>query len=303
VLIRDLALADIPQLNDIRQALFPWWVSTVATQENWFHTVTEESRSMRIVAEVNGRVVAMSMGGLNTSTTEEGAIWSYVSVHPDFQGQGVGGALWERMEGHLRSIGGRRVNGFGLADDATHAWLTKRGFERGASLRYSVADLAQLPPEPEAAEGVTVIPAQQAGPDTVYHLDVTSGLDEPNDIPYDSVPKEEWLDRVWHSPDLDHDASTVALVHGVPAAYTNLEVNPDSKRAWAAGTGTLREFRGLGLAKLIKSRSLRLARGRGITHAYTSNDYSNAPMLAINDWLGYEVVGTQWSYLRDLSKD
>jgi GNAT superfamily N-acetyltransferase len=303
VLIRELTLADVPQLNDIRLALFPWWVATVATQENWFNTVTPESRPLRIVAEVDGRVVAMAMGGLNTSTTEQGAIWSYVSVHPAHQKQGIGSALWERMQAHLCSIGGRRVNGFGLDDDATHAWLAKRGFERGASLRYSVADLATLPPQPTPADGVTVISAGEAGPETVFQLDNTTTYDEPGDVAYDGMPYQEWHDRVWQSPDLSREASMVALVNGTPAAYTNVEVNPRTKRAWAAGTGTLREFRGLGISKLLKSVSLRRAQELGVTHAYTSNDYSNGPMLAINDWLGYQVIGTQWSYLKDLSQD
>jgi hypothetical protein len=37
-----------------------------------------------------------------------------------------------------------------------------------------------------------------------------------------------------------------------------------------------------------------------VTVAYTSNDESNAPMLAVNARLGYQPVAAQWSCLGTL---
>jgi len=63
----------------------------------------------------------------------------------------------------------------------------------------------------------------------------------------------------------------------------------------------LREYRGRGITKLIKSLSLRAAADRGITAAYTANNETNAPMRAINAWLGYEYVGSARTALRKFS--
>ncbi len=43
----------------------------------------------------------------------------------------------------------------------------------------------------------------------------------------------------------------------------------------------------------------RRAAASGVTVAYTGNDEANAPMLAINERLGYRPVAAQWSCLRE----
>ena len=62
-------------------------------------------------------------------------------------------------------------------------------------------------------------------------------------------------------------------------------------------TGTGREYRGRGLALAVKLASTRWAREHGITQIVTTNDETNAPMLAINRRLGYEPAGRRVEYL------
>jgi hypothetical protein len=66
-------------------------------------------------------------------------------------------------------------------------------------------------------------------------------------------------------------------------------------------TGTAREFRGRGLAKLAKNDSLHRAREAGITEAFTGSDAQNGPMLAINKWFGYEICATEVRHVRTLT--
>lgn len=65
-------------------------------------------------------------------------------------------------------------------------------------------------------------------------------------------------------------------------------------------TGTLRAYRGRGLAKLAKTDSLRRARAAGCAEAFTGNDGENGPMLAINAGLGYGLASLEWRYVREL---
>ncbi|GAA2712775.1 hypothetical protein GCM10010429_30680 [Micromonospora olivasterospora] len=67
---------------------------------------------------------------------------------------------------------------------------------------------------------------------------------------------------------------------------------------WSDYTATVPEHRGRGLARLAKTVALHRAAAGGVRVAYTSNDAANAPMLAINEALGYLPVASQWSCLR-----
>jgi RimJ/RimL family protein N-acetyltransferase len=66
-------------------------------------------------------------------------------------------------------------------------------------------------------------------------------------------------------------------------------------------TGTLRSFRGRGLARLAKLCQLEWAARNGIVSVVTENDETNAPMLAVNTRLGYRRFHEVSSYVRDLA--
>jgi hypothetical protein len=63
-------------------------------------------------------------------------------------------------------------------------------------------------------------------------------------------------------------------------------------------TGTHAQYRGQGLAKVVKTNCLHAAAAAGITMAYTVNHEVNAPMLAINNWLGYRRVASHTGMVR-----
>ncbi|WP_230272887.1 hypothetical protein [Deinococcus sp. 6YEL10] len=60
-----------------------------------------------------------------------------------------------------------------------------------------------------------------------------------------------------------------------------------------------REWRGHGLGLALKLAAARAALARGFTHSHTGNHTGNAPMLAINDRLGFTreaaMVTLRWS--------
>ncbi len=110
---------------------------------------------------------------------------------------------------------------------------------------------------------------------------------------------EDWLAHTWNNPSLDRELTTVVLVDGTVAAFCAAETD-GATRYSSAMTGTLRAFRGRGLAKLAKTASLHRAREAGYTEAFTGNDADNGPMLAINEWFGYEVCATETRYTKRL---
>ena len=122
-------------------------------------------------------------------------------------------------------------------------------------------------------------------------------LDIPTDFPFDNVPFEEWHGRWWQHPDVDLEISAVAIVDGTPVAISMLRVDRASGRAGNDITGTLRSHRGRGLATLLKQETSRRAAAAGVTVVVTGNDATNAPMLRVNEKLGYRPLVEQLSWV------
>ena len=88
------------------------------------------------------------------------------------------------------------------------------------------------------------------------------------------------------SPDLAADGSFVAFFDGRPAAFALLTADAHGV-AENEFTATLPDLRGRGLATLCNLATIRWAKENGIHTIVAGNDAGNAPLLAINERLGY----------------
>jgi RimJ/RimL family protein N-acetyltransferase len=293
--------ADAAAFSALRRVVTPYQVFSAARIEHSWQATPPDAHLLVLVAEVGGEIVGAARASMNVWTSEEGAASLFVMVHPDHRRQGIGGRLHEQVTAHLRALGARKVQAWGVEGDDIAGWAARRGYKQTFELRYSkldLTDVAALPPAPPLPAGATLASFIEAGPEGVFAVDSESVLDEPGDVSFDSVSYDDWFREVWQNPVVDHEASTVVLIDGMPAAYTLVEADQETGRMWSGGTGTVRAHRGKGLAKIAKSEALRRAAAGGITAAYTSNDEVNHPMLAINEWLGYRACAAQFSYLR-----
>jgi GNAT superfamily N-acetyltransferase len=295
--LREATLDDIPAGVRLAAIVNPEMIfSAAAFRHQWVTAPPEAQRKAWLVENGDG-VVGWASAAVVTDTTEPGVCWAGVGVHPDHRRNGFGSALLEAVERHLLGVGGRRVVSWSRSDDDSAAFVRSHGYEQSASAEILVLDPRAVEP-PDPPQGVELRPyaAFAADPRPLYEVDIAAWLDEPGDVRPDAVSYDYWLERFWHNPALDHDASTAALVDGVAVVTTMLQTDRETGRAQNSGTGTMPAYRGKGLATLAKRASLVRAAQLGCTEVYTGNDTTNAPMLAINRKLGYRPHGTELSW-------
>ena len=275
----------------IQGLLYPPWVKSEAGWRHSMATIPARARDRFVVACVDDEVIGFAWALLNYHSEEEGSATLRLNVLPAFRGRGIGSALYADAMRHFETLSVSVVRSWVPDEPASSRFAEQRGFERRREMRYSCLDPNDLPPMPEIPEGVTLSDLDTAGIDAVYDWDASCMFDEPRDFEAEMTPKDEWVAMYWNDPDNRRDLGVVAIADGMVVAGTGVEV--DGTRSTSGFTGVRPGYRARGLAKLVKSVSLRRVAAAGVTHVYTSNDEANAPMLAVNEWLGYRPASTQ----------
>ncbi|MFS4096257.1 N-acetyltransferase family protein [Streptomyces sp. AF1A] len=306
VIVRDLrpdVPADTEGFAQVRRLALPYILFTSeSVRHNAVH-LPAEARYRPLVAEEDGEVIGTAQVHLAHDSTEPGQGLLNIYVRPDRTGRGAGGLLLRAAEEHLAAQGATRLLSWVLDEPANRAFAERHGYRGSRSAHFLRLDLARaaLPPLPDTPPGVELRTAADfAGdPRPLFELDAETMQDEPGDVDFAYTDYEAWLEQYWRHPLLDRDLTVAACAGGRPVAFS-VAYTDGGTRYSTAMTGTARDHRGRGLAKLAKLHSLHRARAAGVTEAFTGNDAGNDPMIAINMWLGYETCATEVRYVREL---
>ena len=120
----------------------------------------------------------------------------------------------------------------------------------------------------------------------LYELNERTIQDVPHTLTIVHEAFEDFARRL-DAPDRPHDRYWIALAGDRPVAMSYLKFPPVRGTVWTGYTCTDAAFRGRGIARAIKLQSLAQAVELGIPFVCTDNDAENAPMLHINERLGY----------------
>ncbi|MER7735079.1 GNAT family N-acetyltransferase [Streptomyces erythrochromogenes] len=308
VLIRDLRPADLRDVESVvrvRRAALPFLITSAGEVAHELAGSHPARHHRVLVAETpDGEVVGSAQAGIAHDSPRPGQGYVNAYVDPARRGLGAGRLLLRAAEEHLAARGAVDSYAWVLDEPAHRAFAERHGYRPGRSAHFLRLDLASaaLPALPDALPaGVELLPAAAfaADPRPLFAIDAESTADEPGDVAAEFDDYEDWLADTWHNPSLDKELTTVALVDGEAVAFSAARTD-GATRYGSAMTGTLRAFRGRGLAKLAKNASLHRARAAGYTEAFTGNDAGNEPMLAINRWFGYEICATETRHTRKL---
>ncbi len=304
VIIREYRSEDAEPVSALLREVHPYLVMTPRLVHAQVTGAPARQHYRVLVAQDAGRITGCVRAGLFADSSDPGPAFANVTVRAADRRRGAGSALLAAAEAHLAAIGATTAYAWANDEPQSRAFAEGRGYRPGRSAGFLRLDLAAdgpLPPAPAAAPGVRLLPAALWGrdPRPLYEADLESFRDEPGDVPADYISFADWRSVTWDRPDFDAELSTVAVVDGEVAALVIAQTD-GAGRYWSGGTGVRRAFRGRGLAKAAKARSLHVARTLGCREAFTGNDDANAPMLAVNRWLGYLPCGTERRYLRPL---
>jgi RimJ/RimL family protein N-acetyltransferase len=139
-------------------------------------------------------------------------------------------------------------------------------------------------------EGIHLLTvAQWTDPDPLrklYELNERTVQDVPHTLPIVREQFEDFEKRV-HAPDRRSDRWWIGVDGDRPVAMSFLKFPPVRGSVWTGYTCTDPAYRGRGIARAVKLQSLAQAVELGVPLVRTDNDAENAPMLHINERLGY----------------
>ena len=270
--------------------LWPEEVVTTPGLVHWIERQPERAAMRAWVAEARGEIVGFANSRLRWALRTEGIAGIWSGVLPAFRRRGLGSRLFETAAAHIVGHGARRLESTVRNDEPdARAFARRLGFEEGRSEQYWELEVGSAAgAKVESAGEVSVVRLREVRDREreLFELYDAAERDMPDDCAH-AMAFEDWLPETLGNPELDLDLSAVVLVGDRPAAFAWLIADREGARAANEMTGTAPDFRRRGLARLAKEATIRWAAGAGIRTIVTSNDTTNADMLALNEHLGY----------------
>jgi GNAT superfamily N-acetyltransferase len=297
--IRPLSEQDIPKLIEIWNLLNPDWPRSTIDYLDQFRKRDPRYFYKSWVVELNGQVIGEALSEHSISSFHPQKFLLEMYLHPDFHGQGFGKTLYQQLLSDLESLNPISLR-IQVRDTSLRAlkFFSDRGFIETkrdwiSTLDVNMVDLSPYQGlESQLHEQDIVIKsiAEISNLDKfkVFHaLFSEVRLDTPRSEAATPISYEFFMENVINSPEFDPNLFFVALHDNQQVGLTGLYPVTDTTTLDQWLTAVKREFRGKHIALALKVRSIQYAKEHGFTHIRTDNDSRNAPMLAINNKLGF----------------
>jgi mycothiol synthase len=268
--------------------------------------LSDVERGVRIetwVAEENGEIAGSLDIVEQWTAREPGVFMVYLEVEERHRGRDIGSKLYDHLMERARELGMQRFyNQIREDDPESLAFAGRRGLkpnglaERNSRLTVRDARLGDFARAEEhlAAQGIRIQTLAEIGTGdetfmrALHAMSEAASADVPLPEPFDPRPFEYWVEHVLGFPGNSPAWCWVATYEDRPVGIARLR--RQGSAANNAFTGVAREYRGRGIARALKLRSVLWARDNGIEYIYTGNDVANPRMLDINVRLGYAML-------------
>jgi GNAT superfamily N-acetyltransferase len=264
-----------------------------------------EKPVLRLFAEVAGEPVAMARAFCWGDPKE--AMVARIYVLPEHRKQGIASDLSERIHAFALQSESKKLTVSTFHDEPEGlAFIESRGFTKTHILYHQEFDLtAPLQPQ-DLPEGYTFTSyAELEGDDKnhrVYECVHEADKDVPHIQNFGLLSYDDFLRHIVEPPTFIPSAFALALYGDQIVGVSNLLWDDVASRekVFTDFTGVRRAHRGQGLAKALKYHSLKAAQALGAKVCITMNSDENAPMLAINRAVGFQIRNQMVEYVKEL---
>jgi RimJ/RimL family protein N-acetyltransferase len=315
--MRPATLDDAALAADLMTASYPRFAEDpIVTRYRW-ERIRRGWCVGRYIAEIEGRPVAF-LDWYHGPADEDPARHCEVGVSLDRSHLDVDllTFLWRWVAAEAEASGSLKLEAYAGEDEPmVIEALERAGFDRDRLEKVWELDLEEQGPrlEREAAEANSKMAeggirlstlAEWNDQDALvklHALDRRTRKDIPTTFPILAEAFEDFVRRT-AAPDRPHDRWWIALDGARPVAMSYLRFPPVRGSVWTGYTCSDPEYRGRGIARAVKLQSLGQAAEQGVPFVYTDNDSENAPMLHINEKLGYRACPGFVSLLKRVSR-
>lgn len=302
LLFRPATLDDAALAADLMTEAYPAFAADpVVTRYRWEHLRKGWSTG-RHIAQLDGRPVAY-LGWLHGPPEQDEKRHCEVGVSLDRAALDIDllVTLWRWVSDQAVAAGSLILEAYAAEDEPEMLEALKRvEYERDRLEKVWELDLgsrgaaliAEAREAKEKAEAggyrLLTVAAWRADQkfEALHALDTRTRKDIPTTFPILPETFQNFMERL-SAPDRPHDRWWVAIRGDEPVAMSYLRFPPVRGNIWTGYTCCDPLHRGRGLARAVKLQSLAQAVELGVPYVYTDNDSENAPMLHINQELGY----------------
>lgn len=288
---------------------------TLEEYRRWIVARPHDALLERWVAEVDGEVV----GALELEDiweVEPRGEWEiFLEVHEAWRGRGIGSRLHDFLMERAAALGARELY-CKVREDMPEslAFAEKRGFRLSGRVqrqsRLAVKDACldgfEGVEDRLGLEGIRVATLAEIGMDdkafmrALHAMSEGTMLDIPHSQGFQPRPFEHWVQNTLLFPGNSPETTWVALHGELPVGLARLRRRGEDS-AGNAYTCVDRTYRGRGIARALKLRTVRWAQENGIRYIYTGNDLENRRMLDINVRLGYQPLPGSIEVMKELA--
>ena len=313
--LRPATLDDAAFVADVDTAVSPDDPKDPQMERHYWTMVEPGSTVDRFIASLGGTDV----GYVNRSH----ASWAKMperfgrisfEILPQSRNEGRLDALVALMEGRSIADGTKKVTIWAWEDDDLRVgMLEKRGYREERRERFWELDLVANKDRIERMtdesrtrmrkDGIEILTlARDTDPDKFHKLQRMSDeaeSDIPTTVPNVPMPFEQFM--LWFkSPGLREDRIWIARDGDDIVGISQLSYPPVRGVVATDWTGMARKARGRGIARALKCETLMQAMALGVDRVRTDNDSTNAPILHINETMGYKRRHDGLQYLKAL---
>jgi len=302
--LRPWTNADCGCVRAISQDIYPEY------REDPLHPAWFPAQQLGAPAESTIRYVAIASA--TRDRVAYAALWELrparyrfdLAVRPAWQRQGIGAQLFDRVLGDVRALGATGLQAR-VRDDKPEAlnFIQRRGFHESHRMGAYRIDFAQLencdsqdPIQQLRERGIEVTNVAAIRREADYlekfhqlYSAAREGWEDPDPPPKPAAVPVQWV-KSWLDEARMPEAFYVAKDGGRYIGFTSL---------WNIGTGVHPDYRGRGIATLLKKISLADAHARGYRGDTTST--ASPAMQRVLEKLGFRRLWSEIRLLRELA--